>query len=273
MSISVKYALLIVMCTASSISMANPFTGMPDNNSAYPRLIQAYPQAQYPSAYPQTSQSYPSMYPQHPQAPVVQASQPYYQQPNQQYQAQANYTRPQFVPAQAQSRPALLTTTTTSYQSTSLNPSDYPLGKPTMTCVANIAASQGLPLDLMLGIQSVERGLTGQTVGNKNATYDIGAFQINSIHLRRVASLGGSEYDLLHRGCYNARIAAMLLSEALNNPKKQGMNFYSRAAGYHSWTPSYNGIYRRKLVKYTAQWQDWLRVNNMGHLVTAPPAY
>lgn len=159
------------------------------------------------------------------------------------------------------------------YQSTSLNPKDYPMGRPTLACVATIAASQGLPLDLMLGIQSVERGVTGGTAWNKNSSYDIGAFQVNSIHLPRIARLGGSEADLLHRGCYNARIAALLLSEALNNRNKSRLDYYSRASGYHSWTPSYNSIYRQKLVKYTGQWQAWLRNNQMGHLVSAPTPY
>ena len=154
--------------------------------------------------------------------------------------------------------------------STSLNPQDYPFGRPTLTCVANIAANQGVPVDLLLGIQSIERGLTGKKVGNKNTTYDIGAFQINSTHLPRIARLGGSEYDLLHRGCYNARIAAMLLSEALNQASKGRLDYYSRASGYHSWTPTYNMIYRKKLVKYTAQWQNWLRNNQLGHLISAP---
>lgn len=173
------------------------------------------------------------------------------------------------VPAQVKAGVSL----NTANLSSSFNPQDYPIGRPTIACVANAAQAQNIPLDLMLGIQSVERGQTGQRVGNTNTTYDIGAFQINSINLHRVRSLGGSEYDLANRGCYNARIAVLIMSEALNHPKRQGYDFYTRAAGYHSWTGSHNAVYRKKLVNYTNQWQQWLKMNQLGHLVTAPVAY
>lgn len=144
------------------------------------------------------------------------------------------------------------------------------IGKPNLLCVINAARSQNVPVDLLLGIQSVERGITGKRVYNKNTTYDIGAFQINSIHLKRVASMGATEYDLSNRGCFNAIVAATLLKEALYHPSMQRKDFYTRASGYHSWNSPYNGIYRTKLVKYTKQWQSWLSENGMANLVTSP---
>lgn len=153
------------------------------------------------------------------------------------------------------------------------NASATPVGKPTLACVAHAANTNRVPVDLLLGVQSVERGRTGGTVSNKNSTYDIGAFQINSIHLRRVQRMGGSEYDLSNRGCFNAHVAAVLLKEALYNPAKSNWDFYSRASGYHSWTPKYNQIYRGKLVNYTRQWQSWLRANGMGYMVTSPQMF
>lgn len=148
--------------------------------------------------------------------------------------------------------------------SATANPSlAYPIGKPTLSCVRDAAQRYNLPFELLLGINSVELGRTGQYIGNKNGTKDTGAFQINSIHYRRAQGFGVSPADLASRGCYNAQFAAMLVSEALNNPKKQYLDYYTRAAGYHSWTPKYNSIYRAKLVAYTNQWREWLKSHNV----------
>lgn len=137
-------------------------------------------------------------------------------------------------------------------------PSNFPVGKPTFTCVAQAAKDHNVPFVILLGVNSIERGNTSQNVGNSNGTLDTGAFQINSIHFPRARELGASHADLSSRGCYNAQFAALLLNEAINQPKKQHLDLYTRAAGYHSWTPKYNTIYRTKLVRYTAEWQRWL---------------
>ncbi|UZA04758.1 hypothetical protein LP092_15435 (plasmid) [Moraxella bovis] len=142
-----------------------------------------------------------------------------------------------------------------------LNPAIYPYGKPTLQCVHQAANHYNITLPVMLAVQSIERGKTNQLVQNQNGSYDIGAFQINSIHLERIKQLGGSQNDLANRGCYNAVIAALFLFEAINHPKKQHLDFYSRAAGYHSWTPKFNQIYRAKLIDYTKQWERWLAQN------------
>lgn len=148
------------------------------------------------------------------------------------------------------------------------NKERYPVGKPTLECVIAAAQRQNAPVDILLAINSIERGNTGQFVGNTNGTQDIGAFQINSIHLPRARKYSATREDLATRGCYNAEFAAMLLSEALNHNLMQRKDVYTRAAGYHSWTPKHNAVYRKKLVKYLAEWQTWLRVNNMGNLIT-----
>lgn len=130
-----------------------------------------------------------------------------------------------------------------------------------MECVHKASVDHGVPFAVLLGVNSIERGNTGQNVGNKNGSLDTGAFQINSIHFARASRLNASNVDLASRGCYNAQFAAMLLSEALKQPTKQHLDLFTRAAGYHSWTPKYNAIYRKKLEKYTNQWQQWLNTN------------
>lgn len=150
-------------------------------------------------------------------------------------------------------------------------PESFPIGKPTLECIAHVSRQQSIPVDLMLGVNSVERGNTGQLVKNTNATYDIGAFQINTIHLPMVRSqFGGTQDDLANRGCFNAFVATHLMRQALYHPKKQHLDFYTRASGYHSWTPKHNQVYRQKLVSYTRQWQNWLEGSGHAYLVTAP---
>lgn len=152
------------------------------------------------------------------------------------------------------------------------NPKTYPEGAPTVQCVQQAATDHNVPFVMLLAVNSVERGHTGQLVGNKNGTHDIGAFQINTIHLPRARRLGASKEDLAKRGCYNAQFAAMLLSEALNQPAKQHLDIYTRGAGYHSWTPKYNTIYKIKLKKYTQQWTDWMQIQTPSVISPQPNA-
>lgn len=144
----------------------------------------------------------------------------------------------------------------------------YPVGKPTLECVIAAAQRQKVPVDLLLAINSIERGNTGQFVGNTNGTQDIGAFQINSIHLPRAQKYQATRQDLATRGCYNAEFAAMLLSEALHHPSMQHKDAFTRAAGYHSWTPKHNLVYRKKLVRYLGDWRVWLKNKQLSHLVS-----
>lgn len=143
------------------------------------------------------------------------------------------------------------------------NPSSYSVGAANFTCVRQAAFDHQVPLRFMLAINSIERGRYNQKVSNRNTSYDIGQFQINSIHLGRFSKFGASEYDISNRGCYNAQAAAYLLSVALNEPSKRHLDIFSRASGYHSWTPKFNAIYRKKLITYLRQWDNWIKTNNI----------
>lgn len=151
-------------------------------------------------------------------------------------------------------------------------PAMYPVGKPTLECIYDSASYHRVPFEVLLAINSIERGNTGQKVGNNDGSYDNGAFQINSIHFARAKRItGATPYDIASKGCFNAEYAAMLLSEAIYHPKKQYEDFFTRAAGYHSWTTSYNNVYKKKLSKYTKDWATWL--SNKGMQQTISPLY
>lgn len=127
-----------------------------------------------------------------------------------------------------------------------------------LNCVMAVAKNENVPLYVFLGIHSMERGKNGQTVGNKNKSLDMGQFQVNTIHFNR----GGvySHIDRNHAttdGCFNAALAAKLLKMQLSQTNRTN-DFWTRAAAYHSWTPSYNAKYKVGLIKYSNDWKAWL---------------
>jgi hypothetical protein len=129
-------------------------------------------------------------------------------------------------------------------------------GPATIACVVRAAAHQQVPSNVLLALASVEGGKNRQAVRNSNGSYDLGHFQINTIHLGRFSGFGISRYDIQNRGCYNALLAAWMLREKLSENNDQ--DFWTRAANYHSKTPVYNRRYRAKLVKMAEKWGHWL---------------
>lgn len=117
----------------------------------------------------------------------------------------------------------------------------------TAQCLAESAERHGVMQMELLMILHVERGTSGQTTGNSNKTYDIGLFQINSIHLKELAGYGITESMLKNDGCLNAEVAAWHLARVAPAEKlaqaKSEDEYLSLLANYHSVTPKYNRIY------------------------------
>lgn len=132
-------------------------------------------------------------------------------------------------------------------------------------CVIEAAAKQDVPANVLLALSSIEYGRNGQFVKNTNNTYDIGYFQINSSHWRNDGKRKGifARYpqitidDVAHRGCYNAELAAWILNRVIN--EKNGQDYWTRVANYHSYTPKFNTIYRSKVIVFSRKWSDWLQ--------------
>lgn len=138
----------------------------------------------------------------------------------------------------------------------------YAFGPATVECVVQAAAKRQVPANVLLGLATVEDGKNGQTVRNTNGTYDISHFQINTRTFKsELQPYGVKLTDLQWRGCYNAELAAYLLARHLNDPKSQHKDFWTRAANYHSKTPRFNAIYRKKLISASTGWANWLRFN------------
>ncbi|MFW6511923.1 transglycosylase SLT domain-containing protein [Acinetobacter baumannii] len=161
---------------------------------------------------------------------------------------QVNYTNFQLQPAQTQSN---------QYQAQAGR-------KATLNCVIQAARSEGVPLFVVLGIQSKERGENGQI----NASNDLGHFQINTQHFRAGGMFSNIDMNLArHDGCLNATLAARVLRSRLQS--NGSADFWTKAAAYHSWTPQLNAIYRngtlknKGLIEYSMQWKKWLELNGI----------
>ncbi len=144
----------------------------------------------------------------------------------------------------------------------------YARGPATIQCVIEAANKHSVPAHVLLGIASKEYGRNGQTVRNTNSSYDMGHFQLNTIHFRPGEAFSHiNKEDARWRGCYNAELAAWHLNRQLTRKGKEGVDFWTRAGGYHSWTPGPNRIYvhgtakNKGLKHYAQEWLVWLNKN------------
>ena len=147
-------------------------------------------------------------------------------------------------------------------QSIAINPRDplHQIGPATIPCVITAAVRHGVPANVLLALASLEGGKNGQLVRNTNGSYDVGHFQINTIHFGEKGVFNHiRKDDAAWRGCFNAEMAAWFLRQRLDAPT--GGDYWARVATYHSATPKYNSIYRSKLIPLSARWGRWLQAN------------
>lgn len=128
-----------------------------------------------------------------------------------------------------------------------------PRAKPlTSSCLKSVAENYQIHPDVLLALLLVEGGTVGENSrANVNGSYDIGLFQINSIHRPALAALGVTEEQLRNDGCLNAAVAGWHLRRVLTPEVMANVTddeSYLRAiALYHSATPRFNEIYAGKL--------------------------
>ena len=136
----------------------------------------------------------------------------------------------------------------------------HAVGPADINCVLVAAERQGVPANVLLAIASVENGRNGQAVQNTNGTLDIGHFQINTMHWDENGIFwnkpGITREDVAWRGCFNAEVAAWMLRQHLE--EKNGQDYWTRAANYHSRTPRFNAIYRQRLIQFATSWAQYL---------------
>lgn len=124
----------------------------------------------------------------------------------------------------------------------------------TRECLIQVSQEYDVHPDVLLAILYVEGGTVGQNSrSNSNGSYDIGLFQINSMHLGLLKQHGISEDMLRNDGCLNARVAAWHLARVVPSDSLAVIDnedmYLSALARYHSFTPKFNAIYAGRLKK------------------------
>ena len=87
------------------------------------------------------------------------------------------------------------------------------------------------------------RGSMGEALSNTNGTWDLGCFQINTVHVNELAAMGIAPETLLRDGCVNAYAAAWLLRKEY---ERTG-DLWLAIGAYHSRTPHRRDAYIRKV--------------------------
>ncbi len=113
----------------------------------------------------------------------------------------------------------------------------------TADCVLDAARVSGMPAAALFAILATEGGKTGEALSNKNGTWDLGGFQINTVHLKELAAMGISPDAVLRDGRVNAYAAAWLLRKEY---RRTG-NLWQAIGAYHSRTPYRRDAYIRRV--------------------------
>ncbi len=118
-----------------------------------------------------------------------------------------------------------------------------PLHPLTADCVLDAARVSGMPVAALFAILATEGGKMGEALSNKNGTWDLGGFQINTVHLKELAAMGISPDAVLCDGRVNAHAAAWLLRKEY---RRTG-NLWQAIGAYHSRTPHRRDAYIRRV--------------------------
>lgn len=123
----------------------------------------------------------------------------------------------------------------------------------TADCVIDAARASGLPLAALIGILATENGKPGEAVQNDNGTFDLGPFQLNTIHVNELAAMGIAPEVVLRDGCANAYAAAWLLRREYNRTAKNKGDIWQAIGAYHSRTPHRRDAYIVKVQSHLAR--------------------
>lgn len=118
-----------------------------------------------------------------------------------------------------------------------------PMRPLTADCVVDAARASGMPVAALFAILATEGGKTGEALSNKNGTWDLGGFQVNSVHLNELAAMGISPDAVLRDGRVNAYAAAWLLRKEY---RRTG-DLWQAIGTYHSRTPQRRDAYVRRV--------------------------
>lgn len=113
----------------------------------------------------------------------------------------------------------------------------------TADCVTDAARASGMPVAALFGILATEGGNTGEALSNRNGTWDMGPFQVNTAHVNELSAMGIATETVLRDGCVNAYAAAWLLRKEY---RRTG-DLWQAIGAYHSRTPQRRDAYIRRV--------------------------
>jgi hypothetical protein len=126
-----------------------------------------------------------------------------------------------------------------------------------VVCSIAAAAKYEIPANLVLAVAEQEGGKPGQWVRNANGTHDVGPMQFNTAYLAtELARHGITPADVAAPGCFAYDLAAWRLRTHIRNDRG---DLWTKAANYHSRTPSHNAAYRARIIPRAARWSTWLQ--------------
>jgi len=122
-----------------------------------------------------------------------------------------------------------------------------PLIPLTMTCLMQASTYYHLDYRVMESIRKVEAGQVGKISINRNGTYDVGPFQINSFWIRQIRKDGYplDPVKLRDNGCVNAWFAGYIMKRLV--VKAPGHSVWYAIGAWHSGSPALADDYRKKV--------------------------
>ena len=127
-------------------------------------------------------------------------------------------------------------------------------------CIVEASRMSGMPLAALFGILVTEGGRTGEALDNTNGTWDVGAFQVNTVHVDELLKFGITPEAVMRDGCVNAHAAALIL----RNEYRRTGNLWNAIGAYHSRTP------KKTQGVYTASARQSEKLSQAGLAMLAP---
>lgn len=118
-------------------------------------------------------------------------------------------------------------------------------------CIDDAAARHQVNAVVLRAIGWQESRLRPDAIGhNANGSVDLGAFQINSVHLPTLARYGIAPEALID-GCVSAEVAAWHYRRQVD---RLG-NTWAAVGAYHSATPGHAARYANRIAAILTRWQ------------------
>jgi len=116
-------------------------------------------------------------------------------------------------------------------------------------CIFTAAQTYAVPPSVILGILHVEGGRVGMASKNTNGTHDLGPMQINTLWVPELARHWNVPEATAKRmvrddACVNIGVGTWILRKKMNETG----SLYKGIAWYHSATPRYGDVYRKKVM-------------------------